>query len=545
MRYDERRRPYAPRHASSYVPPVARRPPRARGRAFAVAAGCCLVALIGAALLVLHGRATFPTAPSLQSVYIQRGFPSYDLYASYFAKTKGYRVTDAPNADIVIAQTITGTYAQKQTIYDQVFVLTEDFQNLNSALTADQFTRLLADSAHLALDQSAAAYDSALRTTSDPLSYLAQDHSRYAIIPFEQLTNRYRTVDINGNSPIRRNFDEGAYPLKVQYTIASKSPFSADLSLFLSQHTYANYDKSAIHTIIMTGTTALGRGEYFGIAKHGTAYPALYVASIMKDADITEVSDEVSYVPNCTQQVGTLQFCALPFFLQTLTYAGVNLVELTGNHNNDFGAQYSAASIQTYTQSGIKHFGGGLNDQDARNPALFTLGTTRFAFLGYNEPGPEYAFATPTQSGAARLDVDHLKADIQKAKLSADVVFVDVQWENEDNEYPSQSQIDISNLAIDAGADVVTGSSGHRPEGMAFYKNKTIFYGLGNLFFDQMENLDTRQNVILRHTFYGKNLVSSELIPTLLFDYCQPQPVTGADAQAIFDQVFQASTNVP
>ena len=242
--------------------------------------------------------------------------------------------------------------------------------------------------------------------------------------------------------------------------------------------------------------------------------------------------------------MGTDTFCALPYFINTLIDAGVNLVELTGNHNNDFGPQYSASSIALYTAHHMQHFGGGLNALDARKPAIFKLGDTTFAFLGYNEPGPAYAFATATQSGAAQLDVDHMKQDIQLAKKIADVVFVDVQWENEDNEFPSPSQIDISKLAIDDGADVVTGTSGHRPEGMSFYNGKTIFYGLGNLFFDQMENLDTRQNVILRHTFYGKQLISSELLPTLLFDYCQPRPVTGADAQAIFDQVFQASTNV-
>jgi len=197
-----------------------------------------------------------------------------------------------------------------------------------------------------------------------------------------------------------------------------------------------------------------------------------------------------------------------------------------------------------YNAAGIKHFGGGLNATDARKPAIFDLGGTTFAFLGYNEPGPSYAFATPTSSGAAQLNVTDMVSDIKAAKKIADIIFVDVQWENENNQFPSQSQITDSQIAIDAGASVVTGSSGHRPEGMSFYHGGTIFYGLGNLFFDQMENLDTRQNVIVKHTFYGSTLVSTQLIPTLLYDYAQPRPVTGSDAQAIFDEIWQASTNV-
>lgn len=481
---------------------------------------------------------------AVQSVYIEQDFPLYALFRGYFASNKGYLLTTDPDADIVVARDIPATYAQRQIIYDEVLVLTEDFKDLNSAITSAQFTQLLAGKTSLAVDRSLAADYPSLQATTDPLSYVQQNSGSYAIIPFDELTNCYRTVDIGGTSPIRKTFDESSYPLKVQFSIASRTPLGKSLSLFVTQHAYANYDKTQIHTIIMTGTTALGRGEYFHIFQHGTAYPALYVAPIMRNADVTHVSDEVSYVPGCVQVVGTDTFCALPNFIQTLQYAGVNLVELTGNHNNDYGSQWDAYSIQLYTQNHMQHFGGGLNLQDARKPAIFKLGDTTFAFLGYNQPGPSYAFATATQPGAEPLDVNDMKEDIQNAKKIADVVFVDVQWTNEDNEFPDQSQISISQLAIDDGADVVTGSSGHRPEGMSFYNGKTIFYGLGNLFFDQMENLDTRQNVIIRHTFYGSKLVSSELIPTLLFDYCQPQPVYGADAQAILDQVFNASPDV-
>jgi hypothetical protein len=502
---------------------------------------CTLVfGFVSSKLILLTG----PEQIHLRSVYIQSDFPLYDLYTTYFTKTKGYLITRAADADIVIAQQIPSTYGQSQIIYNEVCVLTEDFKDLNSAITSGQYAQLLASHDQIAVARSLLPYYPALQPTGDPLSYVRQDSTHYAIIPFENLTNRFRTVDINGNSPIRKSFDEQAYPLKVQFLLASKTALDSDVSAFISQHRYANYTRSELHTIIMTGTTALGRGEYFHIFQYGTAYPAMYVAPIMRNADITHVSDEVSYVPGCVQQVGTDTFCALPDFIQTLQDAGVNLVELTGNHNNDFGPQYCTSSIQLYNQDHIKHFGGGLNLQDARNPAIFKLGDTTFAFLGYNQPGPSYAFATSTQCGAAPLDVDQMKEDIQKAKRIADVVFVDVQWTNEDNEFPDQSQVDISQMAIDDGADVVTGSSGHRPEGMSFYNGKTIFYGLGNLFFDQMENLDTRQNVILHHSFYGKRLVSSELIPTLLYDYCQPRPVTGPDAQAIYDQVFQASPGV-
>lgn len=481
-------------------------------------------------------------AQKLHSIYIAQDFPLRSAYITYFSNLH-YQIATNPE-DATVAITTSPHNASKTTmiVYTNIFSLVTDFKNMSPNLSSQQYQSL--SPSQLAVDPSISQFFPTYQQTADPLSFVSADQNHYAIIPFDQLTNTLRTVSIDNNAPIQKSFNALSYPLKKIYYLSSTVSLSASATQWIQSHTYSNYDPKDIHTIIITGTTALGRGEYFRIKQYGVDYPALYVAPIMRNADITQVSDEVSYVPDCTQQVGTLSFCALPSFINTLKYAGVNLVELTGNHNNDWGAQYSASSISLYNQNNIQHFGGGLNDTDARKPALFTLNGTTFAFLGYNEPGPSYAFATPTSSGAAKLDVSQMVNDIAQAKKVAQVVFVDVQWQNENNQFPSQSQMDISKIAVDAGADVVTGSQAHRPQGMMFYKGKTVMFGLGNLFFDQMENLDTRQNVIVRHTFYNDKLVSTELIPTLLYDYSQPRPVSGSDAQAILNEIFQASTNV-
>ena len=43
----------------------------------------------------------------------------------------------------------------------------------------------------------------------------------------------------------------------------------------------------------------------------------------------------------------------------------MDIVELTGNHNNDYGAKYSASTIETYKELGWDYFGGGLDLEDA------------------------------------------------------------------------------------------------------------------------------------------------------------------------------------
>ncbi|HEX6121529.1 MAG TPA: hypothetical protein VFY89_00140, partial [Ktedonobacterales bacterium] len=297
-----------------------------RARPMRVAVLLTSVALVASvvlfsALAVAYLAGRTPSAAEhvrAHSIYIQPDFPLYALYSSYFAHERGYTLASAASADLVIARDITGLFAQKRPIYNEVLVLTEDFKNLTSTVTNEQVERLMADPAHVAVDRALAPYFPALQATADPLAFVQRAASHYAILPFEKLTNRYRTVDIAGESPLRKTFDARRYPLQVRYFLAARAPLDDDATRFLSQHTYANYDPTEIHTIIMTGTSALGRGEYFHIFQHGTAYPAQYVAPIMKSADITHVSDEVSYVPGCVQQVGTNQFCALPEFIQTL-----------------------------------------------------------------------------------------------------------------------------------------------------------------------------------------------------------------------------------
>ncbi len=478
-------------------------------------------------------------------VFIDPSFPQALTYERYFESQNDLIVQSSAMADLAIAKISPWKYNSKITIYTKILSLVQDFKAYPDTITNADYVSLLQDQSHIAIDNSVASFIPAIKNeATDPLAFVQQDLHNYAVIDFTSLTNRYRSIYIDGNSPIQKNFNLDNYPLAITYAVFTKSALPAKDMKYIIGHSYTNYDPKNIHTIIMTGTTAMARGVYFRINTYGTQYPAQYVAPIMKTGDIVHVSNEVSFSSDCTQQVGTLTFCSYPNFIKTLQYAGVNLVELTGNHNNDWGTQADFDSLKIYDANGIKHFGGGVNATAARFPAIFDLGGITFAFLGYNEPGPAAAFATPTTPGAAKLDVNTMVQDIQNAKKIADVVFVDVQWENENNLEASDSQVTISKAAIDAGADVVTGSQAHRPQGIMFYNNKTVFFGLGNLFFDQMEVPEKRQNDIVRHTFYGKNLISSELIPTLLYDYAQPRPVNGSDAQAILDEVFSASINV-
>jgi len=109
----------------------------------------------------------------------------------------------------------------------------------------------------------------------------------------------------------------------------------------------------------------------------------------------------------------------------------------------------------------------------------------------------------------------------------------------------------MARVAIDAGADLVLGSHPHWVQQVEVYKGKLIVYSMGNFVFDQMWSQETRQGVIVKFTFQGKNLVSAKFLPVLIEDYNQPVPATGYDYRAVLDRmgvepiVYFAKERVP
>ena len=60
---------------------------------------------------------------------------------------------------------------------------------------------------------------------------------------------------------------------------------------------------------------------------------------------------------------------------------------------------------------------------------------------------------------------------------------------------------------------------------------------------DQYGNqiLETRWEIIQRHTFYDGKYLSTELLTAMLDDYAQPRPMTEAERLIFLERLFDAS----
>ena len=360
----------------------------------------------------------------------------------------------------------------------------------------------------------------------------------WAIVPFDELEPRWKVLRLDAVSVLERGLAEQEYPLRLHFQLVG--PRASKLAL----PSCTNRDEERMTILVMTGVTALVRGTAARMEQYGVLYPAEEVGPLLRSADITHISNEVPFAENCpfpNMRQESLVFCSDPRYIELLREVGTDVVELTGNHFQDWGPEATRLTVKMYQEEGWPHYGGGVDLEDAQKPIVLTDHGNSISFVGCNPVGPAYAWAAEDYPGAAPCDFDYMHAELGKLREEVDVPIVTWQyWEFYHYEPTPQQQDDFRGM-VDAGARIVSGSQAHHPQAIEFYNGGFIHYGLGNLFFDQMWSLGTRQQCIDRHVIYQGRHISTEIHTYMLEDYARPRPMTEAERRELLQALFRAS----
>lgn len=363
----------------------------------------------------------------------------------------------------------------------------------------------------------------------------------WSIVPFEQIEPRWKVITIDGISPLDRDFDPSVYPLVVAFGI-SGDPAAVELLRPYIDWPSSNRDPERLTYVLMTGVTALTRVTAYEMERQGIDFPAAYILDWLQSPDITHISNEVSFDPDCPAPYAedvSMRFCSNPSYLDLLIHIGADVIELTGNHLKDYGQEPFDRTLEMYRLAGLQYFGGGDNLEVASQPVLFEQNGNRIAIMGCTINGPRADWATDDQAGTLLCDFDAL--DDQIADLTAEGYQVIFTFQHA--EIPNISFLmrrDFQRVA-DAGAVIVSGSQAHEPLGFEFYNGAFVHYGLGNLFFDQMQSMETRQEFLDLHVFYNGRHISTQLLTALLYDYAQPRPMEPAQRDEFLKRMFNMS----
>jgi len=381
-----------------------------------------------------------------------------------------------------------------------------------------------------------------ITSSGDLIEAMWENQPAWGILPFEALEPKLKVLAVNGQSPIRNDFDEAAYPLRINFSLVNAQP--TDVQLSTLQLPVSNRDPSKLTVLLMTGVTALVRATAVRMEIVSLDYPAWNIGDTLKAADITHISNEIPFFTGCPypdpRQEG-LVFCSNPKYIELLELVGTDIVELTGNHFQDYGSQATLRTLDMYKERNWPYFGGGADLEDAQKPAVLEHNGNRFAFLGCNPVGPGYALATETSPGAAPCeDYAWMKREIARLKTEGYIVIATFQYIEYYKPEPTEEHMRDFRAIAEAGATIVSGSQAHVPQAMEFYNDAFIHYGLGNLFFDQMGE-PSRREFLDRHIFYDGRYISTDLVTAMLEDYARPRLMKPEERKVFLEGMFKAS----
>ena len=198
---------------------------------------------------------------------------------------------------------------------------------------------------------------------------------------------------------------------------------------------------------------------------------------IGNDYNILNLEGVLGSRSNAQKKAVTFQFDPRQT-ISLLKKYGFNAVNLANNHILDYFADGDKETRSNLAKANIVSFGG----YETGDKACTTTSKNglKIALCGFNDVGEV-------------LNVESFIKKINNAKKEHDFVFINAHWGEEYSTVPTLRQKDLAHKFIDTGADLIIGHHPHVVQPMEIYKEKPIFYSLGNFIFDQKspENVKT------------------------------------------------------
>lgn len=500
-------------------------------------------------------EAPTPT-PSLISIWVAPGLPvllSTQVQAFVSAEPSSFVIVADPASAMVRVE----AYAERE-LSTWIFAVVAPFPTIEDGLSQEDLRQAWSaagglSETWLATPQTEAALSPLLgepgggiesvEAESDLVDSAWAKRPTRAVVPFESLDPRWKVLELDGQSPLRKDFTPDTYTLAVPFGL-SGDPMGMDAVQARLDWPASNRDPERLSVVVITGVTALTRATAWMMDLRGVDFPGELVGDWLRQADITHVSNEVSFSETCPPgdpSPANMRFCSAPGYLQLLEDVGVDVVELTGNHLIDWGQPAMLYSLDLYKQLGWATFGGGADLEASMQPALLEDHGNRFAFLGCNPAGPSFDWAGATTPGSTPCDKARLYGEMADLRAQGYITIFTFQWPESYRSSPLPDQVAGFREAVDAGAMIVSGSQAHQPQGFEFYDGSFIHYGPGNLFFDQMWSEPTRHEFIDRYVFYDGRHIGTELLTAYLEDYAQPRPMTPDERRSFLEEMFAAS----
>lgn len=182
-----------------------------------------------------------------------------------------------------------------------------------------------------------------------------------------------------------------------------------------------------------------------------------------------------------------------PDLIEQLKKYNFNFFNLANNHFADQGERGIIETRNNLDEIGINYSGckdGKIGDCSYR---ILNIANKKIGIAGFSMV-------------YGKFDIEKTNNIARQLASTTDWVIVNIHWGAEYEHQFNKIQQKTAHNLIDAGADIIIGHHPHVVQGIEAYKNKLIFYSLGNFIFDQYFSRDTQAGLAVEINITDNNI---------------------------------------
>ena len=296
---------------------------------------------------------------------------------------------------------------------------------------------------------------------------------------------------------------------------------------------YRHFEEPAVKVkdsirLFFVGDIMLARDVENYLDREGALYPFVRIPGLLSSYDVAIGNFEaVVSEPHVKAPSFTFQFSVRPEYLKGLKESGFHILSLANNHSSDYGDAAVELTKKLCIEYGL-HCAG-----TARNAESFVY-EVRDMKIGF-------LFANTTWNTES---TESLREDMRAVSEISDIQIAYIHWGTEYELVHNMEQEVLAHALIDAGADAVIGHHPHVVQDVGFYKDKPIFYSLGNFIFDQYWNEDVQTGLGVEMVI-GDDTIQYRTIPFTRKDSRnQPSLMSTSSSQALHTRIFRDEMHI-
>ncbi len=255
----------------------------------------------------------------------------------------------------------------------------------------------------------------------------------------------------------------------------------------------------------------LGLGRYItAIARQKNDFSWSFsgVSQILQQNDFNLANLESPIINNCPEgKTGTFTFCGDVQFVPQLKQNKF-ILNLANNHIFNYGQDGFNQTKNFLKQQNIGYVYSHSSDSEFYSTKINGIS---FGILGFDlVSNPKY-------------DTQKIFSLISKYNSQVDWLIVSIHWGNEYLPQAEEWRVNLAHQMIDAGADIIHGHHPHVLQNTEIYKNKPIYYSLGNFIFDQNWSKETSNSEIINLTLTKNTILNVNTIPLVIKYNSRPE----------------------